>query len=136
MPARSARLAGCFALFCLFLIPTGCATSHIVPESQVPGSYTLRADWGTSTLVLAPDHTFHQTVTRKSGYTKEVRGRWTLERSKGTPVYTAITFQPYLQVTQDIQGNEILAALYSIYPVPFGIEIAADPDHGLVHRKR
>jgi len=124
------------ALLTLLLLTglTGC--SAVVTDAEAPGTYKAQADWGVSTLILSRDHTFDQTVRLNTGKTKHLTGGWKLQRSSGDPVYTTINFNPYLNVTHTQQGAFSLAATFSIYHVPFGgINIAADPEYGIAHRK-
>jgi hypothetical protein len=124
-------------LAALLLLPflfTGC--SVVVSDAEAPGTYTANADWGTSTIVLAKDHTFSQTVRLKSGVTKQVNGRWKIDNHPGSTPFTTINLTPFFNVTHDKDGVYSLASAYSIYHVPFGgINIAADPDYGIAHRK-
>jgi hypothetical protein len=40
-----------------------------------------------------------------------------------------------MTVAHDKQGTPSSMTMLSIYHVPFGINIAADPDYGIAHRK-
>jgi len=114
----------------------GCSSS-IVTESEVPGTYLAETDWGTSTLVLTQNHIFYQTIRMKDGETRHMQGRWNLSKSSGTPVYFTVNFSPFLNVAHDRKGTYALGSMFSIYHVPFGgINIAADPEYGIAHRKQ
>jgi hypothetical protein len=118
----------------LLALLTGC--SPIVTEIQAPGTYKAQTDWGTSTLTLAKDHTFEQTVRLNNGTSEHLKGTWRIDKNPGNPVYTTINLSPFYSVTHDKQGVYTVASVYSIYHVPFGgINIAADPDYGIAHRK-
>ena len=134
MLQTSLRCTACSCLLVLALFLTGC--SMVVDESQVPGTYKAQTDWGTSTLVMARDHSFEQTLTFKDGQqARWLKGKWQLSKSSGTPVYTTVSLSPYMTVTHDKQGTPSGMSMLSIYHVPFGINIAADPDYGIAHRK-
>jgi hypothetical protein len=131
---RLARACTLILLWPLLLIPIGC--SAIVTDAEAPGTYKADTDWGTSTVVLAKDHTFEQTVRLKDGRSEHLKGAWRIDTNSGKPVYTTINLTPFYKVTHDTKGTYTLASAYSIYHVPFGgINIAADPDYGIAHRK-
>jgi hypothetical protein len=132
--AKIRAFAPLFSVALTLILITGC--SAVVTETEAPGTYRADADWGTSTLVLAKDHTFEQTVRPKDGPPRHITGTWNIARSSGQPVYTTVQFSPFLSITHDKQGVFAGASMYSIYHVPFGgINIAADPDYGIAHRK-
>jgi hypothetical protein len=138
VPAARSRIQFSRILSCLLLpmllLTAGC--SSLVTDSQVPGTYQAETSWGTSTLVLSKDHTFDQTVRFNSGQTKHINGKWEIDRSSGTPVFFTIQFTPFLIVTHDKQGESVATTMASIYHVPFGLNIAADPEYGIAHRKQ
>jgi hypothetical protein len=107
-----------------------------VKEADVPGTYTAKADWGTSTLVLAKDHTFQQTVRLNSGEVKRMDGKWKLVGPGKNSVVYDITMGPCLDVKHDKQGVYAPWSFSSINPtLSGGLEIAADPDWGIAYRK-
>jgi hypothetical protein len=108
-----------------------------VTESDVPGDYQAKADWGTWSLTLSRNHTLQQTVHLNDGEIKQIKGRWTFVGPSGNSVNTDITFTPYLNVTHDKQGVFAPWSFLSIDP-PIGfrkMQIAANPDWGIAHRK-
>ena len=131
VPARS-RILFCL-LLPILLLTAGC--SSLVTDSQVPGTSKAETGWGTSTVVVSRDHTFEQTVRFKNGQTKHINGNWRIDRSSGTPVFFTIEFSPFLIVTHDKQGDFVRATIMAIYHVPFGLNIAADAEYGIAHRK-
>jgi hypothetical protein len=134
MPTRSTKARTLLILTLCLLTLTGC--SAVVTDTEAPGTYKAQTDWGVSTLVLDKGHTFDQTVRLKSGVTKHVAGHWKIDKHPGDTPYTTINLTPVYNVTHDNQGVLTLASAYSIYHVPFGgINIAADPDYGIAHRK-
>jgi hypothetical protein len=137
MPQRRIVQARALAPLCLILLLTlitGC--SAVVTDTQAPGTYEAETDWGGSTVVLAKDHTFEQTVSLKDGQSKKISGSWRITRNSGDPAYTTISLTPFYSVTHNMQGYPTLASAYSIYHVPFGgINIAADPEYGIAFRK-
>jgi hypothetical protein len=107
-----------------------------VKEADVPGTYTAKADWGTSSLILAKDHTFQQTVRLNSGEVKHMNGQWKLVSPAKNSVNFNITLGPYLDVKHDKQGVYAPWSFSSITPtISGGMEIAADPDAGITYRK-
>jgi hypothetical protein len=135
MPTRVTRTLSLALIAILSIALTGC--SAVVDDAQAPGTYQADTDWGVSILVLDGDHLFDQTVRLKSGVTLHLKGHWKIDTHPGDHPYTTINFTPFYSVTHDRQGVYTLASSYSIYPVPFGgINIAADSDYGIAHRKQ
>ena len=125
------RRQKCVALMAVLLsCLVGC--SWRVQDAELSGTYHATADWGTSTLVLRPDHTFEQSVSTNSGIFRKVQGTWELHKSG-----QSITFsKKYLSVTHDEQGEEADAAFASVERRIFGgVEISADPDYGIAFQK-
>ncbi len=59
------------SLLCMFGLLLGCMFTagcdfRTLTDQDVAGTYEASADWGRSTLVLHPDHTFDQTVVRNT----------------------------------------------------------------------
>jgi hypothetical protein len=131
---ESRRRPGLSVLMLLLLVPTAACSLH-VRDSEMVGTYKATAEWGTSTIVLKPDHTFTQSVSTKTGAYREVQGNWELDQSGLTD---AITFtHKYLSVTHNEQGEEAGGAFASVDPRLFGgIEISADPDYGVAFVKQ
>ena len=131
---RPLKVVSALVLCAFGLSMMGCLR---VKEADVPGIYTAKADWGTSTLVLAKDHTFQQTVKLKSGQLKHINGKWELVSPAKNSVNFNITLGPCLDVKHDKQGVYAPWSFSSIDQIPFrGMEIAADPDWGIEYRKR
>jgi hypothetical protein len=136
MPQRKPASLCALALLCLLALTPIVGCSAIVTDTEAPGTYTATTDWGNSVLVLSSDHTFNQTVRLNTGEAKSLRGTWRIVKNSSNPPYTTINLTPFFNITHDKQGNYTLASAYSIYHVPFGgINIAADPDYGIAHRK-
>ena len=116
---------------CLFCF--GC--SRRLQDDRVAGTYVAEADWGTSTLILKTDHTFEQSVATKSGVLKKINGQWELNSSGSG---NSIAFSPkYLGVTHDKKGVESDGAFASVDSSLLGtVEISADPDYGIVFKKK
>ena len=133
--STSPHLRPRFLCLIVLLPTTGC--SSVVTDAQAaPGVYKADTDWGTSTITLAPNHSFTQVVTPKNGEPKQVIGNWKISRNTGDIAYTTISLSPFFNITHDKQGQPTAASAYSIYHVPFGgINIAADPDFGITFRK-
>jgi hypothetical protein len=130
---RPLKLGSALALCGLCLSMMGCLR---VKEANVPGTYTAKTDWGVSTLVLAKDHTFQQTVKLNSGEFKHVHGNWELVSPAKNSVNYNITLSPCLDVKHDKQGVYAPWSFSSIDRFAFrGMEIAADPDWGITYKK-
>lgn len=59
-------------LFCL----TGC---HSASKESLPGRYTVKFDWGESTLELRKDGTFTEEATPKDGAKRRIEGNWSFK---------------------------------------------------------
>ncbi len=130
---QPARLIAAFSLGLCFLFFIGCTR---VNEADVPGDYNATADWGNSSLTIAADHTFRQTVRANSGEVKQISGKWNLVKPSGNSANTNITFAPYLNFQHDKQGVYAPWSFLSITPIGIrGLEIAADPDWGITFKK-
>jgi hypothetical protein len=107
-----------------------------VKEADVPGTYTAKAEWGTSSLILARDHTFRQTVRLNSGEVKQTNGQWKLVGPVKNSMTFSITFTPFLNMQHDKHGIYAPGAFSSITPtLTGGMDIAIDPDWGVAYRK-
>jgi hypothetical protein len=107
-----------------------------IREEKVPGTYIAKADWGSSSLAIARDHTFHQTVRRAGADDLNLDGTWRLaSRSEG--VFGTIALLPCFSVTHKDEGRKVDACYNSIQAFGLrGIEISADPDYGIAFRKQ
>jgi hypothetical protein len=130
---QPAKLIATILLGICFLPMMGCLR---VKEADVPGTYSAKADLGTSALVLEKDHTLQQTVQLNSGEVKHISGRWELvSPAKNSRNYN-ITLVPCLDVRHDKQGVYAPWSFSSIDYIPFrGMEIAAEPDGGITYRR-
>jgi len=135
MPQKRIARTCALTLFSLLLVPIlGC--SAVVSETDAVGTYKANPDWGTSTLILAKDHSFEQTVHLNTGQSRTLHGMWRINNNPGNPPYTTINLTPFFKVTHDKQVDYTLASSCSIYHVPFGgVNIAADPNYGIAFRK-
>lgn len=71
------RLIRSFAALLICVSMTGCGFRALTEQDAV-GTYEASADWGSSTLVLHPDHSFDQPVVRNDHTQTSIRGRWEL----------------------------------------------------------
>lgn len=118
-------------LSCVFL--TGCGFRALT-EKDVPGTYKASADWGRSTLVLHPDHSFDQTVVRDDHTQTSIKGTWALSfvPGKKNASYGILTLKPFLAVEHDQKGDPVPLDLPSISRgFLWGMTISADPDYGI-----
>jgi hypothetical protein len=117
-------------LGCAFTV--GCGFRALT-EREVVGSYEANAQWGKSTLVLHPDHSFEQTVVRNDHTQASTKGTWQLDLLAGKNAsYGIIILKPFLEVSHDHKGDPVDGGLPSISRgFLWGITIAADPDWGI-----
>jgi hypothetical protein len=97
--------------------------------SELPGNYTARGVWGTSSLVLRPDHTFHQEVVFLNQYTgvaegtKHVDGSWTAKDR--TLFKQNLEFNPFISPSP--LNNQVVfpsfQTSYALIGIGFGIEV-------------
>jgi hypothetical protein len=108
-----------------------------ISDADVPGEYVAKTDWGNSSLFLAKDHLFEQTVILKSGKVKHLSGKWRLIGPSMSSARSSIDLSPYLNITHDIQGTYAPATFFSISSSLFGrIMISVDPDYGINYYKK
>jgi len=129
LPNKIATL-GLLLFFCASLVSCG---SRPLTEKDVVGTYKAQADWGESTLVLRPDHTFEQTVQRNDHTHATTQGMWQLNLYDGKDTsYGIVAFKPFLAVAHDQKGEQVGGTVPSISRgLLWGIVIAADPDWGI-----
>ena len=111
---------------------SGCAL-RVLKAADVPGIYKASADWGRSTLVLHPDHSFDQTVTRDDHTRLSSTGTWKLQYVDNKPAsHGIIVLQNFIAVDHDHKGDNPGWAAPSISRgFVWGVIIAADPDYGI-----
>ena len=98
MYGRGALLS---APFSLVLWSAGCRT---IEESNVVGTYRASAPCVTISLVLNADHSFVQSLRTTSGFTKELRGSWSLDPSTDRKL---IEFKPFLDLLHGERGEQV-----------------------------
>jgi hypothetical protein len=133
---RTTRLGAVGLLLCyIFLV--GCGFRALT-ERDVPGTYKATTQWGESTLVLRPDHSFEQTVVQNDHTQASITGTWRLDLWAGKSASQGIIFmKPFLWVAHDHKGDPAGGAGPSISRGPFwGVTIAADPDYGISFDKK
>ena len=131
-------LAGCRSRY----DTTSLAT--LQPE-RVPGTYHCDAIWGSGTLVLRPDHTFHESISTIApgtglipagpfyGYPQapvhpEVDGTWSLQPLSTSPSKMGIEFIPFTRI-EDFGSDYIPDATTDIEQGRSGvIRIQQQPD--------
>jgi len=110
----------------LLVFNTGCRTAR---ESDLPGKYSVKTDWGESTLVLRPDHSMEQVVQTKRGEVKKASGTWELVQGN------ILSVKPCLEVLHD-RGGRLVDGCYTTATVwPNHVEVDLDPDYGLAYSK-
>ena len=134
---RQIRLIGLFGVLLGSMLALGCGF-RALSEEDVVGTYEASADWGRSTLVLHPDHSFDQTVTRNDHTQTSTKGTWELDFVSDKKASSGIlALKPFLDVEHDIKGDLAGGAAPSINRgFLWGISIAADPDYGISFNKK
>jgi hypothetical protein len=127
--------AFCLLLCCMSLM--GCG-SRALTEQDVVGTYEAKAQWGESTLILHPDHSFDQTVVRNDHTQAHTKGTWKLNLLAGKSASNGIiVLQQFLAIDHDHKGESTGWAAPSISRgFLWGITIAADPDYGISFEKK
>jgi len=131
------RLIRVFGLLLICALVVGCGF-RALQDQDVPGTYKASADWGSSTLVLHPDHSFEQTVVRNDHTQASTKGTWELSFVGGKKASSAIlALKPFLDVEHDHKGDLAGGGAPSISRgFLWGITIAADPDYGISFDKK
>lgn len=130
-------LLGAFGLLVACTFTVGCGFRALT-EQDVVGTYEANAQWGESTLVLRPDHSFEQTVVRNDHSQASTKGTWKLNLFAGTNAsHGILVLKPFLEVAHDHKGDPIDGGVPSISRgFMWGITIAADPDWGISFDKK
>jgi hypothetical protein len=136
-------ILGCFVLVGILLIFLAFARTLLVSplplsDKDVSTTYTAQTDWGSSTPVLHPNHTFDQIVIRSDNTQSRTSGSWQMKLTDGGEgVNGIVIFKPFLSVRHDYAGVPEQSAAPSIARLGSGgIEIAADPDYGIEFESR
>jgi hypothetical protein len=132
------RLIRVFAAFLICVSMMGCGFRALT-DRDVAGTYEASADWGSSTLVLHPDHSFDQTVVRNDHTQASIRGTWALSLIPGKEKasYGSLVLKPFLTVEHDHKGDPAPLNLPGISRgFLWGITISADPDYGISFDKK
>jgi hypothetical protein len=126
-----------------FVALLGCALVvgcgfRALTEQDVVGTYEASTDWGKSTLVLHPDHSFDQTVVRNDHTQASTKGTWELSFVAGKKASSGIlALKPFLDVGHDHKGDPVGGGAPSINRgFLWGITISADPDYGISFDKK
>ena len=132
------RLIRVLAALLICVSMMGCGFRALT-EQDAAGTYEASADWGSSTLVLHPDHSFDQTVVRNDHTQTSIKGTWRLSLVPGKEKasYGILIFKPFLDVEHDHKGDPATGAVPSINRgFLWGITISADPDYGISFNKK
>jgi hypothetical protein len=134
---RQIRLIGIFGALLCCVLTVGCGFRALT-EQDIVGTYEASADWGRSTLVLHPDHSFDQTVVRNDHTQASTKGTWKLDPWAGkTASHGILVLKPFLDVGHDHKGDPAGGAVPGISRgFMWGITIAADPDYGISFEKK
>jgi hypothetical protein len=131
------RLIRVFAALLICVSMMGCGFRALT-DQDVAGTYKASADWGSSTLVLHPDHSFEQTVVRNDHTQTNTKGTWRLDLWAGKNAsHGILVLKPFLAVEHDHKGDLAGGAVPSINRgFLWGITISADPDFGISFDKK
>jgi len=132
------RLIRVFAGLLICVSMMGCGFRALT-DQDVAGTYKASADWGSSTLVLHPDHSLEQTVVRNDHTQTSIKGTWRLSLIPGKEKasYGILLLKPFLDVEHDHKGELSGAAVPGISRgFLWGMTISADPDYGISFDKR
>ena len=132
------RLIRVFAALLICVSMMGCGFRALT-DRDVAGTYEASADWGSSTLVLHPDHSFNQTVVRNDHTQTSIKGTWGLSLIPGKEKasYGILILKPFLDVEHDHKGDPVAGAVPSINRgFLWGMTISADPDYGISFDKK
>jgi hypothetical protein len=132
------RLIRVFGALLTCMLVVGCGFRALT-DQDVAGTYKASADWGSSTLVLHPDHSFDQTVVRNDHTQASIKGTWALSfiPRKQRASSGILALKPFLDVEHDHKGDLAGGAVPSINRgFLWGITISADPDFGISFDKK
>ncbi len=132
------RLIRVFAALLICASMMGCGFRALT-DRDVAGTYEASADWGRSTLVLHPDHSFDQTVVRNDHTRASIKGTWRLSLIPGKEKasYGILVLKPFLDVEHDHKGDLAGGAAPGISRgFLWGMTISADPDYGISFDKK
>gem|GEM_PF-5481492 len=126
-----------FSVLSICTLPVGCGFRGLT-DKDVAGTYEASTDWGRSTLVLNPDHSFDQKVVRNDHTQAGTKGTWKLSFIPGRGTSSGIiALKPFLDVEHDHKGDLAGGAVPSINRgFLWGITISADPDYGISFDKK
>jgi hypothetical protein len=127
------RVIRAFAALLICALVVGCGFCALT-DQDVAGTYRASADWGSSTLVLHPDHSFDQAVVRNDHTQTNIKGIWELSFVPGKKKASSgiLILKPFLAVEHDHKGDPVPLDLPSISRgFLWGMTISADPDYGI-----
>jgi hypothetical protein len=115
----------------------GCG-SRALTDKEVAGIYKASTDWGYSTLVLHPDHSFDQTVMRNDHTQLTSKGTWKLTLIAGMQASSGIIeLQKFIAVDHSHKGDVPGWGAPGTSRGPLGgVTIAVDPDYGISFDKK
>ena len=98
-------------------------------SGDIPGMYTVKTEWGDSTLVLRPDHSMKQEVHKRNGSSRQISGSWSFADQ-------IVTLKPCLEVRSDVEGELADGCAKGVTVSALGkIEITVDSQYGLAYQR-
>ncbi len=113
--------------------------SRAMQESKIPATYSCEGAWGSSLLVLRPDHTFLQTVHFTNQYTGANEGNKTVQGVWSDKTLSQWTYQlklsPFIEFSP-LQNQAVLEHFETYYRMNlFATVIVVDPGAGIYYMK-
>ncbi len=85
--------------------------------NELVGSYKLAVPWGTSTLDINPNGTFHQQIVESNKPSRDLNGRWHASEDLN---FVAVEFRPFNMVWDDDHERETNIYEINFYKPNFG----------------
>jgi hypothetical protein len=116
------------------LLFTGCIRS--LHDAAIPGEYYTSGTWGESTLILTEQGTFQQSLHMIGGGRVKKSGVWRMLAPDESHNRRSIEFSPFFSMEEDILGDSLDNATYSIYAFGLsGVWIETDDDAHIRYKK-
>ena len=128
MPVSPTRRTFHCLLLASILCLTGCYSAS---KESLPGRYTVKFDWGESTLELRTDGTFTEEATVKGGARKRIEGKWSFNDGINVSPAPCLNLDHTGVDDKPVDGCNDSAHRWG----PGFVETAIDPDFGYSYQK-